>query len=328
MLQFFRSNQLFASLLLIFYGFLLHLPGWWYPQEITSGLDSDSGVWGALVVGFIKKQNWLNISVPVVLLFVSSIFANRLAFRERLSRTVTQFPGLFIIFIGSLFPAISGAHSMQFANLFLLLAIIASFRLYQSHDTAKLLFNAGFWLGIATLFNANYAFFFFLIVLVGGTLNTLSLRLFFRVLAGVVTPIFLVGVYYFWNGKLDFFMEAQSLAFHLPTVVDERLWNIGGVVVISGVVGFTLFKQNNNTKLLNIQGRKKINLLYWWLFFSLLALPLFAAFDAAVVQLLVVPLGFLLSLSFSRGSESAGEAGHLFLLVLLFSLQLWPMFVQ
>lgn len=325
MLQFFRSNQLFASLLLIFYGFLLHLPAWWQSPEVMNGLDVDAGVFGKWTNEVLKGQQWLDISAPVFLLFLTAVFANRLAFRERLSRKVTQFPGLFIIMVGSLFPAILGVHSMQFANLFLLLAIIAAFRLYRSNDTATISFNAGFWLGIAVLFNANYAFFFFLLAAAAGSLNTLSLSLFFRLLSGVITPIFLVATYYFWNGQLDYFLDAQSLNLHLPEVVDEKLWNLGGIILISGILGFTLFKQDNNTKLLNIQGRKKINLLYVWLLFCLLALPFFSVLDAAAIQLVVIPLGFLLSLSFSRGGASAGEAGHLFLLVVLIGLQLWPM---
>lgn len=325
MLQFFRSNQLFASLLLIFYGFLLHLPAWWQAPEVLSGLDNHAGVLGSWANDTLKGNRWVSISLPVVLLFVMAVFANRLAFRERLSRKVTQFPGLFIILVGSIVPATFGLHSLQFANLFLLLSIIAIFRLYRSTDVARQSFNAGFWLGMATLCNANYAWFFALLLVAAGTLNTMSLRMLLRILTGVLVPLLLTGTWFFWNGQFSTFLEVQSIGFMLPTFAPEPLWNLGGIVLLSGILGFVLFKQNNNTKLLNIEGRKKINILYWWLLLSLLILPVFGPVDATVIQLIVVPLGFILSLSFSRGGQSAGEAGHLFLLVLLFGFQLLPM---
>ncbi|MEM9835056.1 MAG: hypothetical protein AAF828_01060 [Bacteroidota bacterium] len=322
MLQFFRSNQLYAGLLLIFYALFLHLPAWWQATGSINGVDQSAGVFGQWLNKLLLASPSLNILVPVLILYITGIVANRLASSERLSRKITQFPGLFIILIGSLYPAVMGVHSTQIANLFLLISIIASFQLYQSSKTAIPAFNAGFWLGIASLFNATYPVFLLLLFVAAASLNTLSLKMIFRILAGFICPLWLVGSGYFLSDQYAYFIEAHALKVQLPAFQIEYWWNIAGISLLSGILGFVIFKQDSNTKLLNIEGRKKINILYWWLFITNLLLLVVGPVDSTFAQVLAIPAGILLSLPFSRSGRAAGEAGHLliFSLALIFSL--------
>lgn len=324
LLQFFRTNQLYASFLLIFYAFLLRLPAWWYPMSELTVVDSGAGLWGRWLNELIVDHRWATIVVPVLILFVTAIMANRLAFNERLSRQVTQFPGLFIIVVSSLCPIMLGFNSLFVANLILFLSVMSAFGLYRAANTILPAFNAGLWLGIATLFNAYYVFFFLLLIIIGISLNALSIKMMLWFLAGYVVVHWLMGVLYYLQGSLPEYLEVQWSYSLWPNFSPDTIWNLGGVVLLSGILGFVLFKQGRNVKLLNIKGQKKVNLLYWWLFISLGALLLFPEAGIYAIHLATIPLGILLSFSFTRGGRSAGEAGHLLLILLITALNVYP----
>lgn len=327
MIQYFRNNQLYAGLLLIFYVLLLRLSAWWLPIEELSGVDVGAGVFGHWYVSTLAQSKWMSIVIPSIVLFITAITANRLVANERMSRKITQLPGLFILLLASLAPTLIGAHSCQLANLFLLFALFPLFRLYRTSERAVFSFNAGFWLGLAVLCNAYYLVFLLLLVLGGGSLSTLRLRMIFQFITGCFIPIFLTATLYFWFRNEGFFFERQLPGFGGWSYNQEAIWNLGGVVTFSGVLGFSVFKQASNVKLLNIESRKKVNIIYWWLLFSGLAFILTPVIDAASLQYMVVPLGIILSLPFTRGSRNSVEAGHLFLLLIAILLNVYPLLV-
>ncbi|MEL6276559.1 MAG: hypothetical protein AAFU03_15785, partial [Bacteroidota bacterium] len=158
-------------------------------------------------------------------------------------------------------------------------------------------------------------------------LNTLSLRMILQFIVACLLPSFMFGVGYYWFGHYGTFQELQYPTFGRLGFVAEASWNLGALVVYSGLLGFTLFKQNDNVKLLNYAGRKKVTIIYWWLFFCLPYLLFGAEVDIASLQVMAVPLGILLSLPFSQGSNQASEAGHLLLLLFALILNCLPFIV-
>ncbi|MEL6140319.1 MAG: hypothetical protein AAFU67_01735, partial [Bacteroidota bacterium] len=159
MLQIFRSNQLYAGLLLIFYVLLLRLPAWWQAAGELNGLDPGAGVLGVWYDRVMSATHTGNILVPIIVLFITAIAANRLTAKEQMSRKVTQFPGLFILLIASMSPTLLGAHSTQPASLMVLLGLFPAMRLYRTNQADFLRFNTGLWLGLAVLFNVYYLIF-------------------------------------------------------------------------------------------------------------------------------------------------------------------------
>jgi len=327
LLQIFRSNQLYSGLLLIFYVLLLRLPAWWAAAGELNGLDPGAGIFGVWYDRVMSATRAGNILVPIFVLFVTAIAANRLAAKERMSRKVTQFPGLFILLVASMSPALLGAHSTQPASLMLLIGLFPAMRLYRTTQADFLRFNTGLWLGIAILFNVYYLIFLAFLVILGSILNTLSPRMILQFVVACLLPSFLIGVSYYWFGQYETFQALQYPSFGRLGFVPEASWNLGALVVYSGLLGFTLFKQNDNVKLLNFEGRKKVTIIYWWLFFCFPFLLFGAEVDVATLQVMAVPLGILLSLPFSQGSRQAGEAGHLLLALFALILNCLPFIV-
>ncbi|PHI19347.1 hypothetical protein CEQ90_13400 [Lewinellaceae bacterium SD302] len=328
MLQFFRSTQFYSSFALIFYALLLRLPAWWIPTGELNGRDTGAGVWGRAYLEWGASTPALNVLLPTLLIFLTALLANHVITNHRMSEKPSQLAGLFIILISSVSPALLGVHSLQPANFFLLLALGSVFTIYQSSKTKMAVFNAGFWLGIAVLFNAYYLIFLLLLFIAGLQLNSLSGKMLLRFTIGCLLPLFIVGTYYFWYDKLEAFHEAQFGNFFYPLPSREAIWNLGGFCFLLTALSFSLFRQFANVKMLVIAGRKKVSIIYSWLLLSGLCLLLHGAFDFASAQLMVVPLGILLSLSFARGKSATGEAAHLVMLVIALALCCYPILIR
>ncbi len=326
MLQFFRSNQLYAGLLLIFYILLLRLAAWWQPIDLLAAPDLKAGVLGQLLLQWATDRPAANILLGSLVIFATALVANQLVAKERLGRSTNQFPGLFFILLSSLFPALLGLHSIALANFFLLLSLWSSFGLYQKAATAKIAFNAGFWLGVAALFNSTFSVYLILVFLSGAILNTLNFRLLLRFVLGWLSVIWLTAFCYFMQDQLPYFLETQRLKLYRPQFELADIWNFGGIVTLSAVLGFVIFKQPKNVNMLHIEGRKKVAIIYWWLLLTAFLLLLYPTTDTSQAQLLLLPLGILLSFSFSRASQSAAEAGHLLLYLLAWVFNALPFF--
>lgn len=327
MLQFFRSNQFFAGLLLIFYVLLLRLPVWWQEQTSQLIIDAEAGVWGKAIEHWSASHPVLAIVFAILLVFITALTSSQLVTQERLTKNNNQFAGLFFILLASLYPALLGLHAISFANFFALIAIWSAFGLYQKNDTSKAAFNAGFYLGIACLFHSSFSVYLLWLFIAAAILSTLSARLLLRITLGWASVLWLAGCYYYGQQQLPYFWETQRLNLCLPSFQLASIWNFSGIVVLFSVLGFVLFKLNKNVQLLHIEGQKKVNLLYWWLFFS--AWLLFFTASANTVNILptILPMGILLSFTFGRAGHQAAEAGHLLLFLIALALNCWPFFI-
>ncbi len=307
---------------------MLRLPAWWIPTGELNGLDPGAGIWGRVYLEWGASAPALNVLLPTFLIFFTALLANYVITDHRMSEKPSQLAGLFIILIASVCPALLGVHSLQPANFFLMLALGSVFTIYQSSKTKMAVFNTGFWLGIAVLFNAYYLLFLLLLFIAGLQLNSLNGKMLLRFTVGCLLPLFIVGTYYFWHGRLEVFQEVQFGNFLYPIPGREALWNLGGFCFLLTALSFSLFRQFANVKMLVIAGRKKISIIYFWLLLSGVCLLLHGAFDFASAQLMVVPLGILLSLSFARGKSATGEAAHLMMLVIALGLCCYPILIR
>ncbi len=289
--------------------------------------DSEAGVWGKIIENWALTAPYWSRSLAILLVFITALAANQVVGQERLSRNSNQFSGLFFILLVSLFPALLGLPAISFANFFLLLSLWSAFGLYQKNNTSIPAFNAGFWLGIACLFHSSFSLYLLLLFMAAAILNTLRIKLLLRIVFGWATVLWLAAAYYFSQQQLPYFWETQKLNGYLPSFESAALWNFGGIVVLSSILGFVLFKQAKNVQLLHIEGQKKVNLLYWWLLFSACSLFFSAAVSTINVLPLLPPMGILLSFTFGRASKQAAEAGHLLLFLIALALNCWPFFM-
>ncbi|MEL7161361.1 MAG: hypothetical protein AAFN92_11450, partial [Bacteroidota bacterium] len=313
MLSLFRTNQAYAGLFLLFYALLLQLPvllGGGEPPPPATG-----GYLGSWILNWVGERPLLRLILPVVLVFVQGVLANTLVTRHRMSRTITQFPGLFLVLVWGLVPAFRWLHPIQLANVALLFGLLSLGRLYKKDEPAVPLFNAGAWLGVASLFYVQYLLFLPAFLVGVGVLRRPDLRSLIQLVTGLLLLYFLTGSWLYFRGTLATFLAVQFSGFTLVGLQFAGLPDQLGLGLLGFLLLVLLFGYGWLVRLLNIEGSKEVNIQYWLLLSTPLLLLFAGTATVAEAQTVVVPLGILLGLAFILFSKRRATLLHFLLLI-------------
>lgn len=325
MLSFFRTNQASAGLLLFFYALLLQLPilfGW----VAVPALPSTGSLASYWLLEWADRHFYLATLLPVLLVTGQGIVANTLVTRHRMSRKVTQFPGLFIILCWALVPAFRALHPTQVAGFFLLLGLLSMGRIYKKEEPAVPLFNTGAWLGLAVLFAPAYLFVLPAFIIGIGILRRPDFRSMLQFLAGPLVVFFL-----FFSGTYFYGLSGDALSRQfsdfglLPPPTFEPL-QLTGLVVLALLLLYAIGSYGNLVRLLNIEGKKNGNLLIWVLLFLALSILASGAAGIPYYQVITVPVGLLIGLRFILFPEARAEFYHLVLFTVAMGATIWSVF--
>lgn len=324
MLSIFRTNQLTAGILLLFYAVVLHVLGFWYPPvlpEITGGIANR---W--LAQWLIEHPTWHLPSV-IMLLFVQGILANSLVFRHRLTAEVNLFPGVFVVLLGSLLPTFTGYSAFLVGNIFLLLATWYLLNTFRAGSAADVIFNVGFMLGLAALFDPTYL----LILVPAGVSLTLLKSGKYRdqtiLLLGALLPLYLVGIGYYWYDALPNYWDVQwKTAFGLPIILDVTRLPWAELVLMIVLLLVVILSQGYYLQKTKMETQTKISVLYWVLLGTSVCAFFNMPWQMATWQMAMPLTGILLSFGFTRMKSTTAEALHLLLFLLVFALQLLSQF--
>lgn len=304
---------------------LLQLPAFF---GITDTPDTEviRGVAGQLLTGWIGERRWLVLLLPVVLVTLQGIIANVLVTRHRLSRKVTQFPGLFIILCWALVPAFRELQALHFANLFLMFGLLSLARVYKKDEAAVALFNVGAWLGVASLFVPLYLCLLPALIIGMGMLRRPDTRSILQMLVGVGVMYFLAFTLVFLFGNWAGAIGRHFSGFALPSFsgVDPQ-W-LPGLIALAMLLLFIISSYGRVVQLLNIEGKKNAGIVSWLLFFGVLSSLLSSTAWLPFLQVLVCPLGLLVGLRFILLPSGRAEFLHLILFAAAMMPLLWTTF--
>lgn len=251
----------------------------------------------------------------VVLVGVQGIQANTWATRYHLSRTVTQFPGLFVVLTTALVADAHSLHAFLAANVMLLFALLALGRLYKREEPAVALFNAGAWLGAASLFRPEYLLFIPAAVVAISILRQPNLRLIFQLLTGLFVTYFFMVVAGYFTGHLADWTGQQFGHFGWPEVSAVSWYNLVGLGVLGVVLLGVVLLFGRIGVMLNIEGSKNMNVLAWLLLTSAVVVVFSGNVGPVSSQAAAVPLGILLGLGLTKVQPARAEAVHVILVV-------------
>lgn len=324
MLSIFRTNQLLGSVLLIGYVLLLHVGYWLVPPPPA---PPTHGIGAHAVAGWLATHP---VWVPVVvigLLFVQGVLANVLTFEHRIAPEVNLFSGVLVVFLGSSLPAFLPFSGWHVANVFLLLTMLALLRVYRVQSAADHIFNAGFWLGIATLFQVHYLFFLLATSMSLTLLRKSSLREQLMLLTGCFIPWLFVGFGYFWFDQFDHFWTQQwKGAFNWFSPLNLATLPIAALVGWAVLMLVALLSYSRYNFKTTMEVRKKIDLLFWFFLAGSLAGLSAQPWQLGSLLALAPSLGILLGLNLTYLSARAAEFWHLLLVLALLALQLLPLY--
>lgn len=325
MLELFRTNQFVVNILLLFYAGLLHLSVFILPD---SSWDVPAhGILTAWVYNWVGPGGALAEILATLLVFVQAVMLNLFFAENRLTREYTLFPGLFYILIASALPDFLHLTPILLANTFYLLAYKALFSTYRQPTAASAIFNAGFWIALASLFYFSFLVFLFWGGIALNIFRAFRLRERFMLIIGLLVPYILIGVYFFYVGRWEEWIDRQFIAnfnwLDIPrsgtTLQTMHLAFLGLILLI------LLLSYSGYTNRQTIDVQKKIDLMYWGLLFGGLTLLFQSEVTLDHAAILTAPMGMLLSLTFAHLSSRWAEAWHLLLLatVLFFQYHLY-----
>ena len=327
MLNLFRTNQLLFSVFLLFYAALLHIGAAFDlapPPSLPNGALSHA-LWPLLL-----QQPWLPPIAAVLLLFMQAWLINIYVHRHRLAPEINLFPGVFLVLAGSAVPEFLNLTPYHFANVFLIIALFNLTATYKTPSAADMIFNTGFWIGLAALFQADYLWMLLPAIAGLGILRARRIREQLMLFIGALTPFLFASFAFYWFNQWPNFIELQFLkAYSLPyqTAWPNELEDIAGLTLLAGILLVVLLRYGRYSFKMVIDVQKKIDLLFWILLAGGLATFTCPLLSQVHWLIALVPVGLLLGLLFTYMPRRSADAVHLVLLVIILFLQLWPLAV-
>ena len=199
MLELFRSAGFSSHVFLLVYAFAVYgrvLVG--MPVEPVA--ESCTYLWQGLL-GWQAKLPYLFYTLQILIAFLTASQVATLVNSHKLCQQNTLIPGVFFLLLSHLSLSEIGESPIQFALLFIVLAVKA----LLAEDSNKInpfsVFNIGFFLAISGLFYTPFLFLLPLFYIAFLILQPLGPRQFVQILLGYVTPVFFQGIVSFSFGQ-------------------------------------------------------------------------------------------------------------------------------
>lgn len=322
MLKFFRTNQLTTSFLFILYLVLLRGSTYVFP-ELRIVPSTDGGYFTEILMGLFNGF-WSREIAMVLLLSLQAFFLSYLIMEHRLSREVSLFSGVFYLLLSASSLWFLPFSGVIVANTFMIFALWAILNTYRIPNCADTIFNIGFWIAIATLFEVSY--FVFLIWGIFGLnfMRALKLKEILTVLAGFITPYILLSTYFFWIDKYSFFWKEhlyKNISITQFAFFDNLWLNIGvGIVMLCTLIA--VLSSGEYLKKKNIQSQKRIGVIFLLMLISLGTVIFQTNLEATTVLVLLIPLSVFMGFTFINISRQAASSIHLIWIVLIIAIQI------
>ncbi|HQW72365.1 MAG: hypothetical protein IPO45_14940 [Saprospiraceae bacterium] len=320
MLELFRKDQPLGYILLFFYCVLLRIPSFigetnWTP--LSSSAFSD------IVYNAIGYTSMVAQITGTLLIFIQAILINVLVNNNRITRESSLFPGLFYIFICTMFPDFNYLSPALMANTFVILALFNVFSSYKKSGQSGDVFNAGLFVSTAMLFDFSYCIFF--ISCFVGFLIVRSFRFIERVqyFLGFVIPIFLGGTYYFWMGRLpDFLMKFPENIKWLDWAANVNYILYIKLAILVFLLLLTVLNYSNYGRKNNVHAMRKVDVLLWFMLLPLITFSFQSGIRLDHFLIIAVPMGILLGYSMLLISNKLiADMMHLILISISFLFQ-------
>lgn len=289
MLEFFKKNHVFNSLLLLPYALVIRSVVILFPEARIPG--EITGVWGGEMIASIHTWGAGEYVFTSFLVFIQAAIINRLFIRQSMIGEINLYPGLCYILLTSLHPSFISISSLLLANTTLLIALSYLFDVLKKERQEETRFMAGWWLAVSGLLYTPYIALLLFGLLAMSMLKTLKLKDIFQYLTGYLSPFF-IGWLFRGILKDDFqpvILQAFS-SFGMPEI--SKIYNIADVITLSIMGLLLLITLLGYTQIIarkNIHAQKKIDTIYALVFFSIPMAFFQPAISVQYLLILIIP---------------------------------------
>lgn len=280
------------------------------PREVAN-----DGILAVFIKNTLNNNTLLEGGLVIVLLFLQAVLINNLAIKHRLYNETTLLPGLFYVLLMSTLQDFFPLTAILLGNLFLIIALDQLMSTYKQSNCAGAIFNAGFWIGIASLFYSSFGLFFLLILLGLGLLRSFKVKERLILLVGFMVPFLFASAWFFWHNK---FLEYWQTYFLSHFSFLNFQYDKSGIFLakLALLVVFFLLGFFNNYKFDKAnQTRNYVSIIYMTLFISGLTFLFQPNVTILHFLIIMVPLSLLVTARFLSFNSSVAEFVHTILLI-------------
>jgi len=295
-LEFFKKNHLFNSLLLLPYALILRMVVLIFPPARIPG--EIYGNWGKEIIESIQHWGVGSYLLSTFLVFIQAAIVNRLFIKQSMIGEINLFPGLCYVLLTALHPSFIGLSSILVANTTLMIGLGYLFDILKKERQEETRFMVGWWLAVSGLIYTPYLVLFLFGLISMSFLKTLKMKDIFQYFTGYLSPFLITALVQVINRSDPFpYFLHDFDTFGLPQIATFK--NIADIITVS-VMGLLLavsllgYSQLIARK--NIHAQKKIDAMYALIFFSLLMAFFPLKISVQFLMILILPFSLFLAI--------------------------------
>lgn len=168
----------------------------------------------------------------IVCIFLQGLYLNAITIRHRLFAKPTYVPLFCYLLLTSILPAYSYFSPSLMVNWCLLLSFDVMLRFSQSGQPRKHIFNAGFALSVAALFQFSAIFYFLLFIVAMILLRPFTIGEWVVAFIGYITPLYFFSCILFLADKLPAMQQWPILGVSIPGKIEHHVFLLGCICSI------------------------------------------------------------------------------------------------
>ncbi len=298
-LNFINLFLLFVLTLVLRIGLFLDMP-----QAVNSGFIE---FFSRLLIPF-NLDTYLsplaNISIAITVMYLQAVYFNQIINKHGILGKSTFLPAASYILVCSVFTPFLSFTPPLFCNFFLLFIFNKILVEYKNINSIAAMFDLGLVVALGTLFYFPFVGFLMLLWIALLLFKPFSWREWVSVLVGFLTLMFILGVYYYWNGKLMGFIEIwKPLSSKLPIYINIEVLDYIVLFPIVVCILLSMYYLNQNFFKSYVLVRKSFQLAISIFFVAILTFYLRPGFRINHFLLCAIPVALSLSYYFVNAKK-------------------------
>jgi hypothetical protein len=303
LISFFKSSYLIQYGLLVVLAVLLWLGAFLNPVVIDYSTNTYLNPAFELISSITVPGSILTILIAFLLNLFIAFALNFSLIRNDLTPANSLIPAMVYIVISSISIRIMGMNPVLFSSLLLIISFHNLLGIYSEEDAFDKVFNAGFFIGLASAFYFPAIFFFLFIWITFLVFRLMNWREWVISFLGLITPYMFIFTWFFLRDELllllnsyqEYFTSISFFNFQLDTT--WTLFLIFAIMALMTLVAVFRVLANVNEKTILI--RKKIWAIMWFTIIALLIFSISPAHEFYGLGLLTISISAFIAIAFS-----------------------------
>jgi len=270
-LRLFRNNSPFTVLVLFIFAIIIKIQALLHPvaPERVAGHFLYNYILRGLDVVF-RHAAFPYSFLAIFMLFAQSLYIKNIATRHKLFPRHTYVPSYVYIVVTSIYLPFNHFSETHVLNFILLGAVDIMFSFTQTTQPRKLIYNAGFLLCLAAMFQFSLLAYFMLMLVGMVMFRPFNLGEWSVALMGYVTPVYFLICILFLCDRFYLLHQWPHIGFSLSSNVVSPFYLICTIAGILILLGSGIYAMQQNVALSNIYVRRDWTAISFYLMISLL----------------------------------------------------------